>query len=233
MNIAIIPARAGSKGLKGKNWRYLDGKPLISYTIEAAIASKLFDKIVVTTDSDEIRNIGYTYPINVLRRPEYLSTDDVPLAPVLIHALDATEVHEGKLYDTVCCLQATSPLRTEKHIIEAFQRFHNKRTDSLVSVCEELHSIWTMNKGTVVTVTNPKVNRQQAHPYYIGNGAISITRKQLLLARQSRVGGRLALFPMDKISSTDVHTIEDIELCEFFLKRFSTEKSRRAGISGF
>ena len=233
MNIAIIPARAGSKGLKGKNWRYLNDKPLISYTIEAAIASKLFDKIVVTTDSDEIRNIGYTYPINVLRRPEYLSTDDVPLAPVLIHALDATEVHEGKLYDTVCCLQATSPLRTEKHIIEAFQRFHNKRTDSLVSVCEELHSIWTMNKGTVVTVTSPKVNRQQAHPYYIGNGAISITRKSTLLTKQSRVGGRLSLFPMDKISSIDVHTIEDIELCEFFLKRFSIEKSRRAGISGF
>jgi len=233
MNIAIIPARAGSKGLKGKNWHLLNDKPLISYTIEAAIASKLFDKIVVTTDSDEIRNIGYTYPINVLRRPEYLSTDDVPLAPVLIHALDATEVHEGKLYDTVCCLQATSPLRTEKHIIEAFQRFHDKRTDSLISVCEELHSIWTMDKGTVVTVTNPKVNRQKAHPYYVGNGAITITRKYILLNKESRTGGRLALYLMNKIDATDIHSIEDIELCEYYLKRFSTEKSRRAGISGF
>ena len=223
MHLAVIPARAGSKGLKDKNITPICGKPLYMHTLQAAIWSCIFDKIVVTTDSDaiihELNSIETHKSVSVLRRPDELATDEVTIAPVIIHALEYYEGREWKHYSTVTTLQPTSPFRTSQHIIEAHKRFEDTKADSLISVCEELHSIWSINKGSVVPIKNPAFNRQWETPFYVGNGAIAITKREILLEYRNRVGGHLQLYPMNSYDALDIHTKQDIELAEFYKKQ--------------
>ena len=211
-HLAIIPARAGSKGLKDKNIAPLCGKPLIFYTIEAAIESKVFDKVIVSTDSKKIADASKG--VDILMRPKCYSTDKIPIMPVILHALES--YNEG--YDIVTVLQPTSPLRTATHIKEAFKRFKDTKADSLLSVKEELHTIWKINKGIVEAVRKVEVNRQLLQPYYIGTGAIFITRFWVICGLSRRLGGQIELYPMDEISSTDIHTKEDLDLASFYLQ---------------
>ena len=220
LNIAIIPARAGSKGLKDKNISLLCGKPLICYTIEAALDVPFFDKVVVTTDSPHVKEICKLYKsVEVIDRPERLAGDDVPLVPVLVHALETIELREIKTYTNVFTLQPTSPLRTSDHILNAYSRFLADKAKSLISVEENLHSIWKYDGGEVSPMYYPKVNRQKAHPTYLGNGAIFISKRILIIMGRDRIGGKISLFPMDKVSSIDIHTKDDLELAEWYLKR--------------
>lgn len=122
MNIAVIPARGGSKRIVGKNIRPFAGKPLIAYSLEAAKQSGLFDDIVVTTDSDEIaviaRDYGATY---VVMRPEELANDVVGTFPVVQHAIDVYQQDKGPL-DNVCCIYATAPFLQADKLKEGLQR---------------------------------------------------------------------------------------------------------------
>ncbi len=211
-HLAIIPARGGSKGLKDKNIAPLCGKPLISYTIEAAIESKVFDKIIVSTDSKKIADASKG--VDILMRPKCYATDKIPIMPVILHALES--YNEG--YDIVTVLQPTSPLRTATHIKEAFKRFKDTKADSLLSVKEELHTIWKVNKGIVESVRSVEVNRQLLQPYYTGNGAIFITQFWVICGLGQRLGGQIELYPMDEVSSTDIHTKEDLDLASFYLQ---------------
>lgn len=142
--LAVIPARGGSKGVPHKNIRDLDGKPLIAYTIEAAIKSKVFDKIVVSTDSSEIAEIAQRYGAEVpFIRPKDLSGDFSSSDDVVLHAIDYFK-RKGKEFEYVCKLQPTSPLRNETHIMEAYQLLKDSNSNFVVSVCECEHSpLWT------------------------------------------------------------------------------------------
>ena len=211
-HLAIIPARGGSKGLKDKNIARLRGKPLISYTIQAAIESQVFDKIIVSTDSKKIASMSKG--ADILMRPKCYATDKVPIMPVILHALES--YNEG--YDTVTVLQPTSPLRTATHIKEAFKRFKQTKADSLLSVKEELHTIWRINKGIVEAVRKVEVNRQLLQPYYTGNGAIFITKFWVICGLGRRIGGKVELYPMDEISSTDIHSRKNLNLASYYLQ---------------
>ena len=170
MKLAVIPARGGSKGLKDKNIARLCGKPLIRYTIEAALQSKLFDKIVVTTDSKEIAS--YTKGVeHIIRSPE-LAGDDVPLSPVIYDTLVRIEKDSGFIFHDICTLQPTSPFRNAGHIKESYDYYVSRRAESLLSVKEELHSIWKYDRTGAIPIVNPNVNRQFATPFYVGNGGI-------------------------------------------------------------
>ena len=218
MNLAIIPARAGSKGLKNKNIAPLCGKPLIRYTIDAAIQSKFFDKIVVSTDSEKIASL--CNGVDIIMRPKELARDDVPSAPVIKHALKTMEERDKCVYDVIFTLQPTSPLRNANHIQDAFQRFVKTRSDSLLSVKEELHSIWTKTYGDLTRITMPARNRQYiTKPYYVGNGAIFITKRNILLDYDSRIGRNIEIYVMKECPSVDIHTAQDIDLAEFYLNR--------------
>lgn len=218
MNLAVIPARKGSKGLTDKNITLLRGKPLIIYTIEAALECDFLDKVVVTTDSDEIADICSSY-CSIILRPDKLGVDEIPLAPVIIHAFEKAELRYDHIYKTIFTLQPTSPLRTSKHIKEAFKRYNTVRCNSLLSVTEELHSIWEIDRGVVTAINYPTINRQYMKPIYIGNGAIFITQRHILLEHKDRINGEVALYVMDKMSSIDIHTREDIELAEYYLEK--------------
>ena len=121
MTLALIPARAGSKGIKNKNLTLLGNKPLLYYTIEAAKQATCVDSIVLSSDGDEILEYGKSQGIKVLQRPQELAQDDTTGDKVVVHAL---EYYND--YKNLILLQPTSPLRTARHIDEAFMKFRQK-----------------------------------------------------------------------------------------------------------
>lgn len=135
--IAIIPARGGSKKIKNKNSKFLNGQPLISYTIEAAKNSKIH-KVFVSTDSSKISSICKMLDVEVINRPMKLSTDKTLMLPVLQHAIKNINYE----FDAVVTLQPTSPLRTSKHINAALRLYEaDVHSDSLVSVMRIPHNM--------------------------------------------------------------------------------------------
>ncbi len=182
--IAIIPARGGSS-LKNKNILEVGGKPLIHHTIEAALGASCVDKVVVSTDSVLIADACCAFlereNFYIRIRPAHLATDSTPIAPTVIHALNQIEALLHTTYDTIFTLQPTSPLRTCVNIDEAYTSFRRQRADSLLSVTEERHSLWKTSNGKLEKIFQPTVNRQYFEPFYVGNGAIFITKRKVLL----------------------------------------------------
>ena len=115
MNIAIIPARAGSQRVTNKNIRPFNGKPIIAYSIEAALQSQLFDDVVVSTDSEKIANIAKQYGANVpWLRPKDIADHHTPTLPVIQHAINLYEAQNNVTIDTVCCVYAAAPFVTSE-----------------------------------------------------------------------------------------------------------------------
>ncbi|MEM2619603.1 MAG: acylneuraminate cytidylyltransferase family protein, partial [Candidatus Hadarchaeales archaeon] len=134
--LGIIPARADSKGVPGKNIRSLGGKPLIAYTIEAALKSDI-DRVIVSTEDERIAKVAIEHGAEVpFLRPKELAADDTPSISVLIHALKQLAEKEGYRPDVVAFLQPTSPFRTQEHINAGLELLSKSEVDSVVGVCE-------------------------------------------------------------------------------------------------
>ena len=172
-NIAIIPARSGSKGLKDKNIKLLNEKPLIYYSIIAAQKSNLFDEIMLSTDSRKYADIAISYGASVpFLRSEELSTDSVSSWEVVKDTLQKYE-EKGKVFDTVTLLQPTSPLRDYKDIINGYGILREKSANFVVSVCEMDHSpLWSNTLPHDKSMENfirkdvVQIPRQQIPTYY-------------------------------------------------------------------
>lgn len=222
--LAIIPARGGSKGVPDKNIKHLLGKPLIGYTIEAAKKSKYIDDIIVSTDSEAIKNIAIVFGAHVpFLRPESLSGDSVKSIDVVLHCIDYIE-KEGKEYDYFILLQPTSPLRSEAHIDEAIEMITNLRAESLVSVCEVeqnpviMRIIEDNRMKEIIKFDGDNLRRQDLPKFYIFNGAVYINSKQMLINSKSFVNEDSIPYIMDSESSIDIDTITDFKLAEILIK---------------
>lgn len=224
-NLAIIPARSGSKGLKDKNIRLLNGQPLLKYSIDAAILSNVFDEIMVSTDSAVYAEIakdgGASVPI---LRSEANSGDKASSSDVIIEVLNYYE-QVGKEFDTFCLLQPTSPLRKAEDIVSAYSLFNKKQAKAVVSVCEVEHSpLWcnVLNSDCSLERFLPdsaKGQRQNFKQYYRINGAIYIANiKQFLDDNDLYVKNSYA-YIMDKKRSVDIDTIDDFEYAEYLIKK--------------
>lgn len=133
MNIAIIPARGGSKRIPKKNIKNFLGKPIISYSVELAIKSNLFDKVIVSTDCDEIAEIAKSYGAEVpFKRPQEISDDFSTLNDVLKHAIDFIE-NDGFLYEYVCCIYATAPFIEIDDVRRGFELINTKKWESVIA----------------------------------------------------------------------------------------------------
>lgn len=208
--IAIIPARSGSKGLKDKNIKDLSGKPLIAYSIEAAINSKIFDEIIVSTDSEKYAEIAKKYGANVpFLRSEENASDKAGSWEVVKEVLSKLDTK----YDIVILLQPTSPLRTSENIIEALNLFSEKNADSVVSVCKISHSIAWINtldetlslKGFIKKEYANK-RRQDIKTHYTVNGAIYIVKSNLLNQNCDLFTEKSFAYIMDEEDSIDIDT---------------------------
>ena len=224
-NLAIIPARSGSKGLKNKNIKPLNNKPLIAYSIEAAKNSNLFDEIVVSTDSHEYACIAREYGASVpfLRNSE-LSADSSSSWNVVKDIILKYE-DLGEEFDTVTLLQPTSPLRRSIDIENGFEIFKNKKALSVVAVCEVDHSpLWCNvlpSDGSLENfLDNELVNlpRQKLPSYYRINGALYIVDKNYLMSSGNIYNNKSYSVIMPKKNSIDIDDLIDFQVAEVMIK---------------
>lgn len=220
-NIAIIPARSGSKGLIDKNIKLLNGKPLLSYSIQAAIESKIFDEVFLSTDSLLYANIAKEYGASVpFIRDSKLATDLIPSWDVVRDILN----HYQQLditFETVTLLQPTSPLRTTEDILNGYQLLKNKNAKSIVSVCETEHSpLWCFTIPTDGCLYEygqqemVNLSRQQLPKYYRENGALYIVKTEYLLQTDSIYDKDCYAYIMPKERSVDIDDNYDFALAE-------------------
>lgn len=223
--LGIITARSGSKGINDKNIRLLDGKPLIAYTIESALKSTNINEVMVSTDSEKYAEIAKTYGAKVpFLRSQDNAADAARSIDVLFEVLDQYK-KLGICYDTVILLQPTSPLRTVENIDNAFRLFYEKNADSVVSVCECEHSPLLSNilkedlslSGFIKSADNCR--RQSMKKYYRVNGAIYISKENVLREIQSFYGRNSYAYIMEQRESIDIDTEMDFEYAEFIMKR--------------
>lgn len=230
MTLALIPARGGSKGIPRKNIRELAGKPLIAWTIQAALAAEGVERVVVSTEDEEIaevaRNWGAETPF---LRPAELATDTAPgIAPVL-HAIDHLPGH-----DSLILLQPTSPLRSAAQIEGLLSFAAEREAASVVSVCEiEEHPSWMFHKapdGTLAPYADlAETRRRQDLPsLYSLNGAMYWVRTDWLRETRSLVGEGTLGFSMDAESSTDIDTMLDWRVAELLM----TERDAGSKVPG-
>jgi CMP-N-acetylneuraminic acid synthetase len=214
--IAIIPARGGSKGLPRKNVLDLNGKPLIAHTIEAALKSNIFSKIVVTTDDKEIREVALKYGADVIDRPKELATDGASSLDVIKHTLLTLQINEEK-YSHFILLQPTSTLRNENHINEAWNKYTTEEVSSLVSVTAVVHPPQKMlildNNNSVKPLTQWEdltKPRQQLPKAFLPNGAIYISEVDKFLEKKNLFVIPLSMYIMTFEESVDIGTKEDL-----------------------
>ena len=225
--LAIIPARGGSKGLPGKNIRKLGGKPLIAYTIEAALNAKAIDRVVVTTDDEKIASVAKKYGEEVpYMRSAEMASDYASAVDVYIDAIQRL----GKKYESepFIVLLPTVPFRTSKHIEESYDLLREKQAQTLVSVVEaETPASWylSINESGILQscgygVKNGMVrNRQENNKNYIPNGAIYILDYPLLSKEKTYYCKKTIPYIMEKSESIDIDTLEDFEYAEYILQK--------------
>ena len=218
--LAIIPARGGSKGIPRKNMRLMNGKPLIAYAIENALACPQIDSVVVSSDSDEILSFSRQYSgIVCLDRKTNLAADAITLDPVIYDAVVRAEEINGSPYDVVVTLQPTSPLLTKATLCNALQFFLEGPLDSAISVVNSPHLSWRKDESEKVIPSYVKrLNRQQLPPNYLETGAFLITKREFV-SNDSRLGKEVGVFEVPSEESVDIDTKEDWVVCESLLSR--------------
>lgn len=218
--LAIIPARGGSKRLPRKNILELCGKPLIAWSIEAGLNCKYIDKVIVSSDDNEILEISKFFNANILKRPKKLATDTATTFDAIKHAIENVEK-----YDYVVLLQPTSPLREKKHIVEAIELLESKNADAVVSVCEVDHSpLWSNtlpDDGSMKGFLKDKVinkRSQDLEKFYRLNGAIYICKIDELLKEKSfMLKNNVYAYKMDKQSSIDIDEKSDFDIANYLI----------------
>ena len=225
-NIAIIPARSGSKGLKDKNIKLLNGKPLLTYSIEAALKSKCFDVVFVSTDSKKYANIAKQYGAEVpFLRSKKNSSDKSNAWDVIREVLENYK-KLGKEFDTFTYLQPTSPLRTSTDIKKAYKLYKELKANSIVSICDtEVSPLYCYHLpknnllSKVLNVDNENKRRQDAGTYYTMNGAIYLANVNNFLKTNDIYKNKCYAYVMDKKSSIDIDDEMDFKYAEALLKR--------------
>ena len=236
-SLGVILARGGSKGVPKKNIKEINGKPLIAYTIEAAIASGVFDQLVVSTDSEEIAKVAKLYGAQVpFVRPEELASDTVWSRDALKHAVLACEEIYNVRFDYVIELPCVAPLRKSWHIREAFEKLTKTGADSVTSMVQESDKHPVRAKR----ITNDQIEdyttefpegegsrRQDLAPCYVRNGAIFAMTRDCIVVNFSRHGEICRPYVMDSRYSVNIDTMMDFKFAEFLLKEEDRESQNR------
>lgn len=222
--IAIIPARGGSKSLPGKNVRPLNGKPLIAYAIEEALKSKYLDRVIISTDDEDIARIAVQFGAELpFMRPAELASDTAMAIDNYIYTVNRLEKESGTTIDAFVVLQPTSPLRIAEDIDGAVELFKAKDADSVISYTQEAHPIswhkYLDEEGRFVDILESNINNRQVNRVsYYPNGAVYVFRSSMIRDRKYYTDKSYA-YIMPRTRSVDIDYIEDFEYAEFLLKR--------------
>jgi CMP-N-acetylneuraminic acid synthetase len=213
--IAIIPARGGSKGIPKKNLVNFLGKPLLQWSIEAALNSKYITDVVVSSDDDDILRISQKHKnVIPIKRPKELALDTSRTEPVLAHVIESLK---GTTFDYLILLQPTSPLRKSDDIDEAFNKLLASYANSLISVCSnDYHpykSLRINNEGFLEGIINneyPFFPRQELPQTYSANGAIYIIKVKDFIKNHSLITSKTLYFKMSIERSLDIDSKIDL-----------------------
>ena len=214
--IAIIPARKGSKEVPGKNIKLLAGKPLICWTIEQALRSRRISQVIVSTDCKKIAKISKDNGADVpFLRPSKYAKDNSSTESALIHAVDNLKLSNSDK-TSIVLLQPTSPIRFNGSIDKAIYKFEKENADSLVSVNATKNFYWRYDKkATPLYSLNKRPMRQKLKKNDIifkENGSIYITKLNILLKENNRLGGKISMFEMKEEEGNEIDSLEDFLL---------------------
>jgi len=232
--LGIIPARGGSKGIPGKNIKLLAGKPLLQYTFEAAKNSKLLNKVILSSDDEDIIQIARQLELEVpFKRPAHLAEDYSSSLAVVQHALNYY-LEQGIQFDAVCLLQVTTPFRKPRLIDESILKFKDGNFDSLVSAREvpaeyNPHWVFEENNGTLKIATGEKeiISRRQDLPKaYNRDGAIYITKTEVLLNQNCLFGEKIGFVDTSGFPYVNIDVPEDWRKAEELLRELRNGKDR-------
>jgi len=219
--LAVIPARGGSKGLPRKNLLLLDGKPLIYYSIAAAILSEFIDRTVVSTDDDEIAEVAAKYNAEVIKRPVELADDQIMPDAAVVHSIEYLKKTENYTPDCVVFLQPTSPIRSKTDIDSMINVYHSSEVDSVFSAVDIHPFFWGKRKGILRPVNydpNNRERRQDLEPDLIENGSVYITDTTTFLSTKGRFGKKINSYIMKSYSLFEIDTREDFDFIENLLQ---------------
>ncbi len=231
--LGVIPARGGSKGIPRKNLQMLAGRPLLEYTVRAATESGVIDRLIVSTESDEIAAVAQRLGVEVpFRRPDELAQDDAPMLPVIVHAVREME-ERGFRPDVVALLQPTAPLRRPDHIAEALRLLEQTDCDSVVSVVEiprhfAPHVVMRIDDGRLdhfLDEGRAITRRQDAPAAYAREGTIYAVRRDVLMEQGTIYGSNCTPLILDPTESINLDSPDDWDAAEAALASIRTTTS--------
>ena len=229
--LCVLQVRGGSKGVPKKNIRKVNGKPLMNWTIESAKKSGIFESIWVSSDSDEILEVGRKADVNTMKRPDELSGDEVLSVDSLYWAVEQIEELKQNRYDYVVELPVVCPLRNETHIKEAVEKLITTGADSVISVTQmtDKHPV-RMKRITDDDLIEDFCSeypegdagrRQDLEPCYIRNGGIYSMKRNTLMNEKTRHGKVSRPYVMEDKYSVNIDNEMDLKLTEIMLKEIN------------
>lgn len=217
--LAVIPARGGSKGIPKKNIKAVSGKPMINYTIEAAKECEYIDKVIVSTDDEEIAEISMRAGAIVpFLRPDELATDDAKVIDVVMHAIEFYE-RKAERYDIIVLLQPTNPLRTSEDVKKALEYFMRKEQKSLVAVSEmDRHPALMRQFDKKNELSGVLPEEETKKKYYMINGAIYINSMSELSNSTDLNNNRMG-YVLPQEHGIEIKKPEDVVAAEYYLSQ--------------
>ena len=228
LRVCSICARGGSKGVKNKNIKIINGKPLIIYTLEQAKLSNIFNEIAVSSDSEDILKVASEFGIkNLIHRPEHLSTDSAPKIPVIQHCVMEVEKNKNIKFSTMVDLDATSPLRSVDDIINAINLLETKNVSNVITATKSRRSpyfnlVELNDKGVVELskkIESQIVRRQDSPKCFDMNASIYVWNRESFFKFNTVFLQDTALYEMPEERSLDIDSELDFEFVEFLIKK--------------
>jgi CMP-N-acetylneuraminic acid synthetase len=225
--LGIITARGGSKGIPRKNLTLLLGKPLLQYTAEAALAASTLSDVILSTDDEEIAEVGRGCGLEVpFMRPPELATDEAPTLPVIQHAVNFLE-NLNREYNAICLLQPTSPLRSPAQIDACVRMLFDEHADAVMTVLPVPHqynphwSYFREDDGSLLLSTGepePISRRQELPAAFHREGSVYVVRRDVLMEKNSLYGARLLGYPVDPGLSVNIDDPDQLRRAEELLQ---------------
>jgi CMP-N,N'-diacetyllegionaminic acid synthase len=216
--LGLITARGGSKAIPNKNIRQLGGQPLLAYCARSALAATTLERVLLSTDSEDIAAVGRAHGLEVpFMRPASLARDDTPTLPVIRHVIEELE-RRGERFDAICLLQPTDPLRRSEDIDACVRLLASSDADSVISVHEvppHYNPHWVFFRGPdgglrlSTGERDPIPRRQELPPAYHRSGSIYVTRWHVIRDQHSLYGAKVLGHLMPRDSSINLDTFED------------------------
>ncbi len=226
--LGIIPARGGSKGVPGKNIKLLGGKPLLYYTAQPALDSKMLTKVMLTTDSEDIAEVGRKLGVDVpFLRPAELAKDDTPTLPVIQHVVNFYK-EQGEEFDAICLLQPTNPLRLSSDIDACVELMIRENFDSVVAMIPVPHEynpscVYFMDATGKMRLSTgdaePITRRQLFPPAFAREGSIYLTKTNCIMENNSIYGKNIGGYVINTPIQLNIDTLADWEKAEEYFSR--------------